>query len=952
MKSNPIIKMIVAVSVGWLFVVNVSAGAQEPRTILFYGNSFTIGIGSAEAQSLGGVPGVFGQLAIAAGHPAPNVENAAVSGQTLTWHLANNTDVIANPVDFVPTPGFQWDHIVLQGFSTRPTHIGNLPQFRADLLGLFTLARNHSPNAGAVLFETWAREPGHSVYTGDPPSFPGGPAQMQQELRDGYELARQDVDAAFVAGVATVAPVGDAWESTNWDNLHATDMYHAGARGTYLTALVIFGTVYQSPTFGLPKVFPSFSEQEAAELQVTADLILGYSCGAAGLDCNSNCIPDLFEDDCNGNDVPDDCDIAAGTSIDCNTNGTPDECERVYLQVWGDDFDLDTSASWTTVAKDAGDTATFHFDYSTRSIPSAPRSVGGTTRGLMMEANTVAGPADASGICAYPIGQNFAGDFKLTWDMYISWDSGGSTEHVCAGINHGGTKLNASAEVGSDTDGVYVAAASDGDVAPGSTSLDGSIKDYNAYWGNNGAAPTRRALSQWDNGQSLFSGLFPSVTGDPVGASVTGSPGRQWVTGEIEQFDGVVTWRLDGEVIYEDANASGFDAGTIMLGFFDHFSGQNTTGNSFVIFDNVSVGVALDDVGATAECMSGPCFSPPCYPQGLGFDCCFADDDADGDVDLIDYQSLQLQTEPAVAELSLAPSLLQFSLEAGANQDAQNMTASTSDASSAIVSLGAIDNDTLLPPTWLSIPATSPTGAPFAVTVDAAALSVGMYSASITATSAGFVDALGSVELTVTPAASDSTVLIDFGSSASQTLGEALYWNNVHASNFTSTIGLRNVADVDTGITLEMSPTLRFNGSNTSGTTSPAGGSDLALRNYPAAATQDSLFGNDVTFSGGVYPTAQLTLTGLNPAVTYDFVFCASRLGVGDNRTTDYQVSGAATTTVSLDAAGNDSQIVSATGIAPNVQNEIVITVTKGAANNNSTGFYYLGTLELTETQP
>jgi hypothetical protein len=31
--------------------------------------------------------------------------------------------------------------------------------------------------------------------------------------------------------------------------------------------------------------------------------------------------------DCNGNSVPDQCDIAAGTSLDCNANGIPDSCD-------------------------------------------------------------------------------------------------------------------------------------------------------------------------------------------------------------------------------------------------------------------------------------------------------------------------------------------------------------------------------------------------------------------------------------------------------------------------------------------------------------------------------------------------------------------------------------------------------------------------------------------------
>ncbi len=46
-----------------------------------------------------------------------------------------------------------------------------------------------------------------------------------------------------------------------------------------------------------------------------------------GPDCNVNGIPDAQEADCNDNDVPDDCDIASGTSPDCNANAIPDECD-------------------------------------------------------------------------------------------------------------------------------------------------------------------------------------------------------------------------------------------------------------------------------------------------------------------------------------------------------------------------------------------------------------------------------------------------------------------------------------------------------------------------------------------------------------------------------------------------------------------------------------------------
>jgi hypothetical protein len=49
------------------------------------------------------------------------------------------------------------------------------------------------------------------------------------------------------------------------------------------------------------------------------------------LDCNHNGVPDECEPggttDCNGNSIHDLCDIYNGTSLDCNTNGVPDECD-------------------------------------------------------------------------------------------------------------------------------------------------------------------------------------------------------------------------------------------------------------------------------------------------------------------------------------------------------------------------------------------------------------------------------------------------------------------------------------------------------------------------------------------------------------------------------------------------------------------------------------------------
>jgi hypothetical protein len=54
---------------------------------------------------------------------------------------------------------------------------------------------------------------------------------------------------------------------------------------------------------------------------------------AGSLDCNENDVPDECDiaegtsEDCNDNGVPDECDIEEGTSLDCQPNEIPDECD-------------------------------------------------------------------------------------------------------------------------------------------------------------------------------------------------------------------------------------------------------------------------------------------------------------------------------------------------------------------------------------------------------------------------------------------------------------------------------------------------------------------------------------------------------------------------------------------------------------------------------------------------
>ncbi|GMU80234.1 MAG: hypothetical protein AMXMBFR47_01050 [Planctomycetota bacterium] len=63
------------------------------------------------------------------------------------------------------------------------------------------------------------------------------------------------------------------------------------------------------------------------------DLAIEIRAGRVGADCNGNRVPDEcdiasgFDGDCNANAIPDSCDIAEGTAVDCDGNGVIDSCE-------------------------------------------------------------------------------------------------------------------------------------------------------------------------------------------------------------------------------------------------------------------------------------------------------------------------------------------------------------------------------------------------------------------------------------------------------------------------------------------------------------------------------------------------------------------------------------------------------------------------------------------------
>ena len=86
--------------------------------------------------------------------------------------------------------------------------------------------------------------------------------------------------------------------------------------------------------------------------------------------------------------------------------------------LFADDFDGGNSGqNWTVRSYGTDYVADFAFDYSTRGIPSAPHSIGGSTIGLRMLANANDSTAATDAVSAYPLATNFTGDYSLKFDM-------------------------------------------------------------------------------------------------------------------------------------------------------------------------------------------------------------------------------------------------------------------------------------------------------------------------------------------------------------------------------------------------------------------------------------------------------------------------------------------------------------------------------------------------------
>jgi hypothetical protein len=238
-----------------LVVPALTTRADADRSILFVGNSFTFGYGSAvrhwgadtvtdlNGEGIGGVPDLFEAFTDQVGL-SWDVYLETRGGSDFAFHLREKRpEITSRPFDVVVAHSYSTLDAANPGDPTALLATGR--EF-AEVLQ----ARN--PDVEFFVTATWSRP---DLVYGEGNPWAGTPIeQMGSDVDAGYDRL-----AAEVPGVKAVNPVGEAFnramrtgvaDPDPYDgsapgtvDLWTWDHYHASTYGYYLEALVVFGNV-------------------------------------------------------------------------------------------------------------------------------------------------------------------------------------------------------------------------------------------------------------------------------------------------------------------------------------------------------------------------------------------------------------------------------------------------------------------------------------------------------------------------------------------------------------------------------------------------------------------------------------------------------------------------------------------------------------------------------------
>ncbi len=247
----PVIRQILLTASCFLHIL--FAQDTDTTRVLFIGNSHTY---------FNSMPSMVMELATALDKKII-IDQHAPGGYSLSAHSHNNRTIEKIELGV-------WDYVVLQEHSLIPA----IPYWRDTYMypAIHRLDSMIVNNHGStVLYMTWARKIAGEQCIYDTCSIEYEDFfHMQDSVSIAYTNAGKSIHSLL-------APVGDAWAIflSKYPELELwyTDDLHANVLGSYLTACVIFSTIFNEETVGLPSPKGIISD-EALLCQLVTDSLL------------------------------------------------------------------------------------------------------------------------------------------------------------------------------------------------------------------------------------------------------------------------------------------------------------------------------------------------------------------------------------------------------------------------------------------------------------------------------------------------------------------------------------------------------------------------------------------------------------------------------------------------------------------------------------------------------
>ena len=229
--------------------------------VLFLGSSYF---------AVNDLPGLFESLA-GAGNKEVAIKQVIPSGNYLDYHATSATSIaMINSRD--------WDLVILQGVGRIVAYPGDAHFNLVSVLNtLEQIIHNNCSSTEIMFCMPWAFEDGMLWTTGGTDTY----FDMQQHIYDNTLTYPDLVDIV-------ISPVGWAWNTIMLEGpplhyLFLSDWNHPSLRGSYLTACVIYSSVFRESVAGT-SFLGGLSADEASHFQDVSSTIVQDSLGLWRLD--------------------------------------------------------------------------------------------------------------------------------------------------------------------------------------------------------------------------------------------------------------------------------------------------------------------------------------------------------------------------------------------------------------------------------------------------------------------------------------------------------------------------------------------------------------------------------------------------------------------------------------------------------------------------------------------